>query len=197
MVQKICSMHYAQVQFLRCRKSGIRAMLHIPHPPRQIVTFGVLGILLLVLSACGPRSSSTTTGSGPGSPTATTTPTRPINGSAYGCPSNTVVSTAPTKANVIIQNTDLNSTVTAHVGDTVEVRLPFGQKWSGPASVSTNFQQEQPAGYAFTPDKVCVWRFVAQSAGMTSLDFFGRALCLKGTMCPMYVIDFSFTIDVK
>jgi hypothetical protein len=181
-------------------------MCNISHLLRQVALISIVGVLLLVLSACGPNASSTTTGSGPGNTTGTQaphptpTPTATTTGgygSIHGCPSDTVVSTAPKQANVIIQDKDINSTVTAHIGDIIEVRLPFGQKWSGPASIPSNLQQQQPAGYAFTPDNVCIWRFVAQSAGLARLDFYMRALCLKGMMCPMFIVDDSFNIDVK
>ena len=169
-------------------------MSHIPYPLRQITLIGILSVLSLILSACGPNSSSTTNGSGSGSkPTPTKTT---VNNNIDSCPSNTVISTPPQQANVTIRITDSNSTVTAHIGDTIEVQLPFGQKWSGPLSTPVNLQLQQPAGYAFTPDKVCIWRFVAQSAGTAHLEFYGQALCPKGVMCPMYIIDESFTLEV-
>jgi hypothetical protein len=173
-------------------------MSHIPQPLRQIAIIGIIGVLSLILSACGPNSSSSTTGA----PAAHATPTPTViavggYGSIHGCPSNTVVSTAPKQANVTIQATDINTTVSAHVGDTIEVRLPFGQKWSGPSSTPTNLEQQEPAGYAFTSDNVCIWRFVAQSAGTAHLDFYRQALCLKGEMCPMFIADEPFTIEVQ
>ena len=170
-------------------------MSHIPHPHRPIVLIGLLSILLLVLAVYGPKASSTTTGSGSSSPTPTTTSRG--YGSIHGCPSDAVVSNAPKQANVIIGNKDINSTVIAHTGDIIEVRLPFGQKWSGPAFIPSNLQQQQPAGYASTPDNACIWRFVAQSAGVAQLDFYMQALFLNGQICPMFIADMPFTIDVK
>jgi hypothetical protein len=98
---------------------------------------------------------------------------------------------------VIIQEKDINATVSAHVGDTIEIRLPFGRKWSGPAAIPGNLQQQQPAGYALTPDNVCIWRFTAQSVGVAHLDFYMQALCLNGQMCPMFIANIPFTIDIK
>lgn len=158
---------------------------------RQIALIGILGVLLLVLSACGPNSSST--GSGTPTPAGTAG-----YGSTHGCPSDTVVSTAPKPANVTIRDTDINSTVAAHVGDTIEVRLPFGQKWSGPSSIPSNLQQQQPLGYALPSDNVCIWRFVAQSPGTAQLDFYSQALCLnKDEACPRFITKEPITIDVK
>ncbi len=173
-------------------------MSYIPHPLRQMAIIGIFGIVLLVMSACGPNAASSTTGT----PAAHSTPTASATavggyGNIHGCPSNAIVSTAPKQANVTIQNTDINSTVSAHVGDTIEVRLPFGQKWSGPSSIPTNLEQQEPAGYASISDNVCIWRFVAQSAGTAQLDFYRQALCLKGEMCPMFIANEPFTIEVK
>jgi hypothetical protein len=183
-----------QTQHLHWRKLGIRDMSHIlglSCTRRPIVLIGILGVLLLVLSACGPNSSST--GSGTPTPTGTTG-----YGSTHGCPSDTVVSTTPKPANVTIRDTDINSTVTAHIGDTIEVRLPFGQKWTGPSSIPSNLQQQQPAGYALPSDNVCIWRFVAQSAGTARLDFDSQALCLKkDEACPGVITKDTIIIDVK
>ncbi len=155
---------------------------------RPIALIGILGISLLVLSACGPNP-----GSGTPPPTGTTG-----YGSTHGCPSDTVVSTPPKLANVTIRDTDINSTVTAHVGDIIEVRLPFGQKWTGPSSLPSNLQQQQPAGYAWTSDNVCIWRFTAQSVGRAQLDFHSQALCLKkDEACPGVITKDTIIIDVK
>jgi len=115
----------------------------------------------------------------------------------HGCPSDATVTNTPKQANVTIRESDINSTVVAHVGDTIEVRLPFGQKWTGPSVVPNNLQAQLPTGYASTTDNVCIWRFVAQSAGKVQLDFSSQALCLKGAMCPMYIALEPFTIDVQ
>jgi hypothetical protein len=171
----------------------------------------MLGVLLLVLAACGPQVPSATTGSGATTGSASGSPTHPTpiptptptpttirgHGSIHGCPSNTVFTTPLKQANVIIEETDTNDTVSAHVGDLIEIRLPFGQKWSGPASIPGNLQQQQPAGYAFTPDNVCIWRFVAQSEGVAHLDFYMQALCLSGQMCPRFIANIPFIINIK
>jgi hypothetical protein len=155
---------------------------------RPIALIGILGVLLLVLSACGSTSTSSTP-----TPTGTTG-----YGSTHGCPSDTIVSTTLKPANVTVRDTDINSTVTAHVGNIIEVRLPFGQKWTGPSSIPSNLQQQQPAGYALPSDNVCIWRFTAQSAGTAQLDFQSQALCLnKDEVCPGVITKDPIIIDVK
>jgi hypothetical protein len=91
----------------------------------------------------------------------------------------------------------MNSTVTAHVADIIEVDLPFGQMWQGPASTPGNLTLQQPAGYAQQASKVCVWQFTAQSSGTAQLTFTGRPICKKGEACPQYVMEIPFTIEIK
>lgn len=150
--------------------------------------------LALILAACGTPTGtgSGSTGSSP-SPTATAGST---NGTANGCPSNTAVSSKPTP-NVAVSLKDTHSTVTAHVADIVEVDLPFGVMWGGPTSSQGTLTLQQPAGYAWQANKVCVWRFTAQNTGTTQLTFTGRPICKKGEACPQYIMQVPFTIEVE
>lgn len=154
--------------------------------------------LALVLSACGGSSPAPgNPGSSPTSaPTAAPTPVKGY-GTSHGCPSDMVVSTAPAQAKVVIKPANANSTITAHVGDVVEVRLPFGHKWGGPTSSLSNLQLQPPAGYAWTADSVCIWRFNATGTGSTVLDFSNQPLCKAGQMCPMYILKLNFTVNVQ
>lgn len=150
----------------------------------------LLILLVFVLAACGYNSGgSTNTGSTTG-----TTPT--VSGSAYGCPG-TVMTTTPSPAKIVLKPADSNSTVTAHVGDVVEIDLPFGQAWTGPTTSQGELQLQGPAGAAVTASKVCVWRFTAQSAGTTQMEFYGRAICQKGQMCPQYIMRIPYTIVIQ
>ncbi len=153
---------------------------------------GVLIIVLaFVLAACGTNPGSSSTGSQP--PAASPSPVA----STSGCPSNAVVTTAPTPANVVLKPSNTNSTVTTSVGSVVEIDLPFGQSWSGPMTSQGQLQLQPPAGFALTTTKVCVWRFTALGAGTMQLEFFGKAICLKGQACPLYIMRLPFTIVVK
>ena len=156
--------------------------------------------LTLIVAACGTNAGSGTStgGTGSSSPTANPSPTAVKGyGTAHGCPSDMVVSTAPSTANVIVKPNQINSTITAKVGDVIELHLPFGQKWTGPTASGGNLEIQQPAGYASKTDNVCVWRFTAKSAGTTNLEFRAQALCKPNQMCPMYIAEFPFVITVK
>ena len=148
-------------------------------------------LLTFVLAACGG------TGSGIGS-TPTPTPTTVQGyGTAHGCPSDAVVTPTPPTANVTVKLTDANATVTAHVGDVLEIQLPFGLRWTGPTLSGGGLHVQTPAGYASTALGMCIWRLGAIGAGTTHLTFFARAICQKGQFCPHYVLAFPFTIVVK
>jgi len=154
-------------------------------------------ILAFAFSSCGSNGGTGAGGSTPTSaPTTAATPTIPIVGTADGCPNTTVVNTPQSKPDVVILATN-SGTVTAHNGNLIEVRLPFGQRWSGPTTSQGILQLQQPAGYASQADKVCIWRFVAQGTGTQVLNFAARAICVTGQLCPQYVVNRQFTVDVK
>jgi hypothetical protein len=147
-------------------------------------------LLVLALAACGTNVGSGSTSTGATS----TTPT--ASASSYGCPGS-VMNTSPAPANIVLKESDHNSTVTAHVGDVIEVDLPFGQSWTGPTTSQGKLQLQTPAGFALPASKMCVWRFTVQSAGTTQLQFYGQAICKKGAMCPLYIMRLPYTIVSK
>ncbi len=122
---------------------------------RVLIPLIMFMLLAFLLAACGEASTSTggsgTAGSSaPAVPVTTSTPVSVKGyGSANGCPSDMVVGSALPKANVIIQTSDINTTVTAHSGNVVEVDLPFGHAWGGPATSQGILHLQSPAGYAW------------------------------------------------
>ncbi len=157
-----------------------------------IVSF--IALLTLVLAACVSSG-----GSGPGlGSTPTLTPTSSQGyGTAHGCPSDAVVTPEPPAANVTVKLSDANRTLTAHVGDVIEIQLPFGLRWTGPTISGRGLQLQTPAGYASPFTGMCIWRLSALHAGMTSFTFFAMALCNDGHPCPQFVLAVPFTIVVK
>jgi len=150
----------------------------------------------LLLTACGKNA--TGTGSTGSTPSSTPPPTvAQSSGTSNGCPSNTVVSTAPSKPDVRVTLAEHNTTINAHVGNVIEIDLPFGQAWGAPTTSPGVLQLQTPAGYAWSASKVCVWRYTAQSAGTAHVDFPARALCKKGGFCAQYIMEIPFTISVK
>jgi hypothetical protein len=150
--------------------------------------------LAFILTACGTTSSS---GSGSTSSGTTPAPVATSTVNVHGCPSNAVVNTASTPANVVLKMSNSNTTVTALQGDVIEVQLPFGQLWNGPTTSQGTLQLQTPYGYPSQTVSSCIWRFTAQGTGTTHLIFYGRAMCKKGQMCPQYVVNVPFSIAVK
>ena len=154
-------------------------------------------IVAILFSGCGASGSGTSTGSGSSSnPTPAPTTVKGY-GTTYGCPSDAVVNPPAGQPNVTIQLTDSNTTMNAHVGDVIEVHLPFGHMWSGPTAVPGNLQMQTPSGYALKTAKVCVWRFTATTSGTAHLQYAGKPICKPGELCPQYVLAANFAIDVK
>jgi hypothetical protein len=159
---------------------------------KQLFLLVLLAALLtFVIAACGGS------GSGIGS-TPTPTPTSVQGyGTVHGCPSDAVVTPASTVANVTVTLSDANAAVTAHLGDVLEIQLPFGLRWTGPTISGGGMHVHTPAGYASTALGMCIWRFNAAGAGTTHLTFFAMAMCQKNQYCPQYVLALPFTIVVK
>ncbi len=151
-------------------------------------------VLAFLLGACGSNGGTST---GAGSTTPTSAPISVTSkGILEGCPS-AAVNPSSAKPNVIINMKNSNSIISAHNGDLIEVRLPFNEKWTGPTTSQGVLELQEPAGYVLSSDKVCIWHFVAKGTGTTTLTFSGRAICKAGQMCPMYIMNVPFTIDVK
>ena len=174
--------------------------MHKLHSGRRKSISLIVSLFIAVtflLTACGKNAGTGTgsTGSAPSS-----TPTPPVvqgYGTSNGCPSDTVVNTAPSKPDVTVTLTNTNTTINAQVGNVIEFDLPFGRAWGSPIASPGVLQLQTPAGYAWSASKVCVWRFTAQSTGTTHVDFSARALCKKGGFCPEYVMEITFDIAVK
>jgi len=171
------------------------------HTRRTIQQKKVLCIVLFitiaasVLAACGTRSS----GAGTGSISPSNSPTSIVAGygTAHGCPSDVVVSTAPAAPGVTVVPKQGSGIVNVHKGDMIEIQMPFGLAWEGPTTSQGVLQLQIPYGYAWKPSNACIWRFVAQDIGTVALTFFGRALCKKSSLCVPSVAITSFTFKVN
>jgi hypothetical protein len=139
--------------------------IHTASQKSLFLLISLATLLAFVLAACG--------GTGPGVGSAPTpTPTTVLGyGTIHGCPSDAVVTPAPPAANVTVRLTDANATVTARVGDVLEIQLPFGLRWTGPTLSGGGLHMQTPAGYASTALGMCIWRFSASHAGTIHLTF--------------------------
>lgn len=163
---------------------------------QKMCVFIVLFIVIcaFVLTACGKIS----TGKG-AEPTPLPTPTSGTvqgYGTAFGCPSDVVVSTAPAPANVTVRPGQGQTTFYAHKDDVIEIQMPFGVAWRGPITSGEVLQLQFPSGYVWKPSNACIWHFVARGVGTAKLTFFGSALCKKPGLCAPSEIFDAFTIKV-
>ena len=164
---------------------------------RPIIVLAVL--LTFLLAACGTPSNSTGSSSG-ATVTSTPAPTATHSGttsSATGCPNKTTVA-QPAAASVVLNSSGVDTKATVKKGDLVEIDLPFGHNWSGPGnSAQGSLVEQNPSGYASPTGHVCVWRFLATGTGTAEVNFTGRPICQKDQVCPMYIMDASFTIEIQ
>lgn len=147
--------------------------------------------LVFLLAACSAPAS------GSGSNPAPAPTTVKGYGSSHGCPSDAVVSTTPPPANVTVHMAQSHTTINAKKGDTVEFDLPFGQHWAGPTGSTGILELQSSAGYANTTSNMCVWRFSVQGTGTTVVNFYGRAICTKGQLCPEYILNVQYEVAAK
>lgn len=151
------------------------------------------GALLLLVSmglvACGASSASTAAGTN-AAPTATPT-------SATGCPlADQNVVRAP--ASVLISPTGAVQQITLHVGQTLEVRLPFGRRWSFFPMSADTLTLQSPAGYGDVTAGSCIWRFTAVHVGNTAITFIFAPICLPTmSQCSQLEGHSAFSITVQ
>lgn len=152
--------------------------------------------LAIILAACGTNAGGSGTGGSGATPTSTSTTVKGY-GTSVGCPSDVVVNPEPAAPNVIITRKQAYETVTVQAGQVVEVHLPFGLAWDGPTTSQGPLELQTPSGYALKDKHVCAWRFVAHSAGMAKLSFSARAICKPNVVCPLFIFEVNFTVDVR
>lgn len=112
-----------------------------------------------------------------------------------GCPSAAAAPHWPQAANETLTQTVLNQNTSAAVGDTLEFDLPTGFRWNLESAPRT-MQTLAPAGYYDPTLKDCVWRLKATSAGQSEVTFTRQPLCLKNTLCPPIIINYTFAVTV-
>ena len=173
------------------------------HSPEYRIRRILPAIFLLIITfafvstACGSNADAGGTGGSTQPPVVNpTSPTVPNPVASQGCPSNAIV-TAPTKATITVSDSSKDATISAHTGDVIEFRFPFGKKWSGPKASQGGLDLQGPAGYASKVNSACVWDFAARSTGTTQLTFNSQPLCKRGELCPQYIATFPFTVQVK
>lgn len=172
--------------------------------PRSLATHAILA-LALALAGCGattPTSGSTlaptqeaTTVSAPA--TATTQPPAPMASLASCAPTNQQATDVGTPTFVLTPTTP-GRTVSVHVGDTVQVRLPSTSRWSFQARSAAAVLTAIAPSSAYAPSlNACVWTFQAKAIGAETLSYGGAPICKPGQACATYRIAMDFTVNVS
>lgn len=151
-------------------------------------------LLALTVAGCG----SSTTGTSGVARDVTPSPTLTKGGdSTQGCPDNVTLNPAPDAPTLTITQGESQTPVTVHQGQILEIQLPVSQRWTGPTTSQGNLELQTPYGYVSEARTMCVWRFIARSKGTTNLNFDAHPICLKGQMCPQFILTLPFMIVVK
>lgn len=169
-------------------------MVLFTHFQRRFLFVVIVFVLTIAITACGSNASKTTTTSSSPQHSVTATLTG-IPGQGTSCPSHVTVTTPPPPPTVLMTPPTSKQLYVAHIGDTIEVDLPFGEAWTGPIQPAGVLQMQTPAGFAW--GNMCVWRFQARSTGTAPLTFIGHALCKKSVHCLFSVNEAAFTVVVK
>lgn len=162
----------------------------------RVVAGAGLACILAALTACGSVGGASHTGAQSATPTATHSAVNPGGLVVRSC-SGPVISTLPA-ATIIVNGQATHSPITAHVGDTIQVRFQAGaQRWDeiGAPEAALNPQAMQGA-YDANLD-LCIWMFQAAHAGTVALHFSGQPLCEPNRPCPNYVIAVNLTFSIS
>ncbi len=175
-------------------------MLHVPaHARFARALWLLLAGTLLLIAACAPRSSTNTGTAAQPPQTATTSAAPPTatNPAQTGCPESTQAVNWPQPPATIAKPQQQATTVKVKVGQTFEIALPMGQKWTLQPMTGSTLKLGSPAGYGDAAQKSCIWHFTAQAQGQTTLHFEMRPLCASNEPCPRYISMFDFIVQVS
>jgi len=167
----------------------VRAAGHARLQVRLLSFLGMLVVALgLALAGCGYSTTSTSDGGSSTGPITGTT-VRPC----VGPPAGVGVEGQPT---LTLTDATPNRAGTTHVGDLVQVQLSANFHW-GLDATPAGLTPTQYVGSLDQARQICFWNFRAQSAGTTTIQLTGTALCESGKPCPMYARLEKFTVQVS
>ncbi len=132
----------------------------------------VMLVLAVFLGACGSLAGPTGAGSG---------------GTGDSSPT---VSPPPVK----ITMADDHHTVTAHVGDHVQIALGEQYRWTLDPPDGIVLARPAVQTYLLVRGTQAIW--IAKSTGTSIVRATGTAVCASGTPCPQLAVLFMATVDV-
>lgn len=102
-------------------------------------------------------------------------------------------SPAPERS-VTVAKSDNQRTVTAHVGDHIQVALGEDINWKLDPPDGTVLVQESNRNYMLVRGTQAIW--LAHAAGRATIKASGGVNCPSGAACPMLLAVFSATVEV-
>ena len=98
------------------------------------------------------------------------------------------------ESSVVVTKASNQQTVTAHVGDHIQIALGEDVNWRLEPPDGTVLIQESNRSYLLVRGTQAIW--LARSAGRSTIEASGGMNCPSGTACPMLLAVFTATIQV-
>jgi hypothetical protein len=98
------------------------------------------------------------------------------------------------ESSVAVTKASNQRTVTAHVGDHIQVALGDDINWQLEPPDGTVLIQESNRKYMLVRGTQAIW--LARSAGRSTIKASGGVNCPSGSACPMLLAVFSATVEV-
>ena len=93
-----------------------------------------------------------------------------------------------------VTQADNQRTVTAHVGDHIQVALGYDINWQLEGPDGTVLIQEPNRNYMLVRGTQAIW--LARSVGRSTIKASGGMNCPSGSLCPMFLAVFTATVEV-
>ena len=104
-------------------------------------------------------------------------------------------SPTPPPGSVMVTKASNQQTVTAHVGDHIQIALGEDINWKLEPPDGVVLVQEANRNYLLVRGTQAIW--LAQSAGRSTIKASGGMNCPSGSLCPMLLAVFSATVEVS
>jgi hypothetical protein len=103
-------------------------------------------------------------------------------------------SPTPPPGSVVVARASNQQTVTAHVGDHIQIALGEDINWQVDPPDGTILVREPLKNYMLVRGTQAIW--LAQSAGRSTIKASGGVNCPSGAACPMLLAVFTATVEV-
>ena len=97
-------------------------------------------------------------------------------------------------SSVTITKADNQRTVTAHVGDHIQIALGEDINWQLEPPDGVVLAREATRNYLLVRGTQAIW--LARSAGRSTIKASGGMNCPSGSLCPMLLAVFTATVEV-